>query len=88
LDRVLASVDCEHKFPLVTSRALSHSGSDHLPLLIDSGHHAHLGNKAKFSFELSWFHHEGFYEMVAAEWAVVPPRRTPIHTWHEKKSVI
>jgi hypothetical protein len=26
--------------------------------------------------------------MVAAEWAVVPPRRTPIHTWHEKKSVI
>jgi hypothetical protein len=46
LDRVLASVDWEHKFPLVSVRALARSGSDHTPLLIDSGEQAHLGNKA------------------------------------------
>jgi exonuclease III len=67
LDRVLASVDWEQKFPLVTVRTLSRSGSDHTPLLIDSGNHAHLGNKSRFSFELSWFDQEGFYDMVATE---------------------
>jgi endonuclease/exonuclease/phosphatase family metal-dependent hydrolase len=37
LDRVLASVEWEQKYPLVTVRALTHSGSDHTPLLIDAG---------------------------------------------------
>ena len=84
LDRVLASVDWEHKFPLVIVRALSRYGSDHTPMLIDSGLHAHIGNKAKFSFELPWFHQDGFYEMVATEWAMVPPGNTPMHTWQKK----
>jgi hypothetical protein len=84
LDRVLASVEWEQKFPLVTVRALSRSGSDHTPLLIDSGANAHIGNKGKFSFELSWFHQDGFYEMVAAEWNMVPPGKSPMHTWQKK----
>jgi endonuclease/exonuclease/phosphatase family metal-dependent hydrolase len=50
LDRVLGSVEWEQKFPLILVRALSHSGSDHTPLLIDSGHSAHMGNKSRFSF--------------------------------------
>jgi endonuclease/exonuclease/phosphatase family metal-dependent hydrolase len=54
LDRVLASVEWEQKFPLVTVRALTRAGSDHTPLLIDSGQNAHRGNKPRFSFELSW----------------------------------
>jgi endonuclease/exonuclease/phosphatase family metal-dependent hydrolase len=37
LDRILASVDWEQKFPLVSVRVLTHSGSDHTPLLLDSG---------------------------------------------------
>jgi endonuclease/exonuclease/phosphatase family metal-dependent hydrolase len=47
LDRVLASVEWEHKFPLVTVRALTRSGSDHTPLLIDAGIQAHLGKKTE-----------------------------------------
>jgi endonuclease/exonuclease/phosphatase family metal-dependent hydrolase len=43
LDRILASVEWENKFPLVTARALTHTGSDHTPLLIDSGEQAHTG---------------------------------------------
>jgi hypothetical protein len=37
LDRVLASVSWEQKFPLVSVRALTRGSSDHTPLLIDSG---------------------------------------------------
>jgi hypothetical protein len=81
LDRVLAIVEWEQKFPLVSVRALPRSGSDHTPLLIDSGNHAHLGNKPRFSFELSWLQHDGFYDLVAVEWAAVPMGASPIDTW-------
>ena len=46
LDRVLATVEWEQKFPLVSVQALTRTGSDHTPWLIDSGVHAHAGNKA------------------------------------------
>jgi hypothetical protein len=70
LDRILTTVDWEQKFPLVSVRALSRtgSGSDHTPLLIDSGIKAHNENQPRFSFELFWFRQEGFYDMVAKEW--------------------
>jgi hypothetical protein len=68
LDRVLGSVEWEQKFPLVSVRDLTRAGSDHTPLLLDSGVQAHLGNKANFSFELSWLRQEGFKEMVIKEW--------------------
>jgi hypothetical protein len=53
---------------LVTVRALTRSVSDHASLLIDSGSQAHIGNKAHFSFELSWLKHDNFYEIVRAQW--------------------
>jgi hypothetical protein len=84
LDRVLASVEWEQKFPLVTVRALTRAGSDHTPLLIDSGQHAHRGNRLRFSFELSWFEQDGFHEMIAAEWATVSAGNSPIQTWQKK----
>jgi hypothetical protein len=61
LDRFLASAEWENKFPLVSVRALTCSGSGHTPLLIDSGEQAHLEKKAHFSFELSWIRQEGFF---------------------------
>jgi exonuclease III len=60
LDRVLVSVPWELKFPLVSVQALARAGSDHTPLLLDTGEQAHLGNKKLFSFELAWLKHEGF----------------------------
>jgi hypothetical protein len=54
LDRIRASVEWEQKNSLVLVRALTRIGSDHTTLLIDSGQHAHLGNKHQFSFKLSW----------------------------------
>jgi endonuclease/exonuclease/phosphatase family metal-dependent hydrolase len=43
LDRVLVSVEWEEKYPLVSVRALTRTGSDHTPLLIQTGSLAHLG---------------------------------------------
>jgi hypothetical protein len=84
LDRVLTSVEWEQKFPLVSVRALTRSRSDHTPLLIDVGRQAHMGNKVRFSFELSWLEQEGFHEMIAAEWAAGPIGKTLIQTWQNK----
>lgn len=84
LDRSLASVEWEQKFPLVSVRALTYSGSDQTSLLIDSDHHAHLGNKARFSFELSWLRQDGFYEMIIAEWNLISIGYTPIQRWQNK----
>ena len=74
----MASVEWEQKFPLVTVHALTRTGSDHTPLIIDSGNQAHLGNKSHFSFELSWLKQAEFFEMVAREWRSTLGGSTPI----------
>jgi hypothetical protein len=72
------------KCPMVSVRALTRAGSDHTPLLIDAGRQAHVGNKIRFTFELSWLEQDGFHEMIAAEWAAGPIGKTPIQTWQNK----
>jgi hypothetical protein len=84
LDRVLASVSWEQKFPLVSVRALTRTGSDHTPLFIDAGEQAHRGNKAHFSFELSWLKHDGFHEMVEKEWTKISYGGSPMAVWQNK----
>ena len=84
LDRVLASVEWEQKFPLVTVQALSCAISDHIPLLVDSGDPTHVGNKHTFSFELSWFDREGFLNLIAREWAKDQGGSSPIERWQNK----
>jgi hypothetical protein len=83
LDRVLASVEWEQKFPLVSVRALTRAGSDHTPLILDLGEQAHLGNKFVFSFELSWLKQDGFSDMVANEWRSVSFGSTPMDVWQK-----
>jgi hypothetical protein len=84
LDRVLANVEWEQKFPLVSVRALTRSGSDHTPLLLDSGDPAHLGNKNNFSFELSWMRQDGFFDLVKTEWNLIQSGKNPVERWQNK----
>ena len=84
LDRFLASVEWEQKYPLVSVHAMTRTGSDHTPLLIDSGDEAHSGNKSFFFFEQSWMRQDGFKEMVEREWAYVQEGNTPIEIWQNK----
>jgi len=84
LDRVLTSVDWEHKFPFVTVRALQRGTLDHTPLLVDSGDASHVGNKNTSSFELAWFEKEGFLDLVAREWAKENRGHSSIERWQFK----
>ena len=45
LDRVLASMELEQKFPLVTVDALNRKILDHTPLLLSTGEKVYMGNK-------------------------------------------
>ena len=84
LDRFLASGDWEQKYPLVTVQALTCAGSDHTPLLLDTGEHAFKGNCSRFSFELSWFRQEGFYDIIAREWNAIQTGNSPVERWQNK----
>jgi hypothetical protein len=74
----------EQKFPLVTVRAFTRISSDHTPLLIDTWVHAHLENNPRFSSEILWLRQDGFYDLVATEWASVTHGDTPIERWNKK----
>jgi hypothetical protein len=84
LDRILVRVEMEQKFPLLNVRALSRTGSNHTPLLIDFGSPAHGGKRSHFSFELSWLKQEGFIDMVTNEWRSITNDPTPIESWQKK----
>jgi hypothetical protein len=84
LDRLLVSVEWEEKYPLVSVRALTRTGSDHTPLLIETGLPAHLGRTRHFSFELSWLKHEGFFVMIKDLWESSNVGFTPIERWQNK----
>jgi hypothetical protein len=63
LDRVLVSPEWELQFPLLSLRATTSLGSDHSPLVLDSG--VVLPRKQpRFFFESSWFEILGFKDMV------------------------
>ena len=81
---MLASVDWEQKFLLVIVQALSHGISDHTLLFVDSGEATHLGNKNSFSFEMAWFEREGFFDLVAREWAKDSGGKTALQRWQDK----
>jgi hypothetical protein len=74
----------ELKFPLLSVRALTRSGSDHTPLLLDFGSLAYSGKKSTFSFELSWLRQDGFIDMVKNECRSIHNEPTPIETWQKK----
>jgi hypothetical protein len=84
LDRVLVSMEWEEKYPLVSVRALTRTGSDYTPLLIETGNPAHLGRYRHFSFELSWLKQEGFFDMIKDLWESSNMGFTPIERWQNK----
>ena len=43
-----------------------------------------MGNKNIFSFKLAWFEREGFFDLVAREWAKDAGGRTAVEHWQNK----
>lgn len=78
------NTDWEQKYPLVTCQALPRAISDHSPIILRSGSHAHFGNQLPFRFELGWLERDGFFEMVAKEWQSINKGRNPMERWKHK----
>jgi hypothetical protein len=68
----------------VAVRPLTRYGSDHTPLIIDSGDQVFIGNKSNFSFELSWLKIVGFSEIVSQQWVSVSEGTNPMERWQNK----
>jgi hypothetical protein len=67
LDRILMSPEWEMLFPLVSVRKLVKDGSDHCPLLLDTGDNV-IPRKKGFKFDLSWLKNKEFLPKVAEIW--------------------
>jgi hypothetical protein len=91
LDRVLVSPEWEVQFPLLSLRAATCLGSDHNPLVLDSGSGSPT-NSPRFFFETSWFHIPGFSDMVSQRWldhaGQIRRCRGPIDWWQRQSSFI
>ena len=80
LDRVLVSNSKEDKFNLTSVVTAPRLGSDHNPLIVDTGGNL-LGQHHYFRFSGHWLQQEGFREWVRDKW----PSRfkyDPLDYWH------
>ena len=67
IDRVLISTDWEAKFPLTTLNGLTRLGSDHCPILLDTGE-SQTQRCRQFFYERHCAKMEGFLESVKKKW--------------------
>jgi len=80
LDRVLVSNSWEDKFSLASVVTGPRIGSDHNPLIVDTGGNV-PGQQYYFRFSAHWLQQEGFREWVRDKW----PSRfkyDPLDHWH------
>ena len=73
LDRVFISADLVLSFPLCTLVAMTSLGSDHTPLIMDTGEGS-LIRSNRFFFETGWFELPDFCDLVLATWAKLASR--------------
>lgn len=69
LDRALCYVEWRRMFPLATVRYLTHSHSDHCPLLLDlKGRRLRRLGDMPFKFQTAWLRHREFAGWLGKEW--------------------
>jgi hypothetical protein len=67
IDKVFVTTCWEQLFPAVSVRTLPRVGSDHTPLVVDSG--AFIAPKLKqFRFEKWWLNIDDFHQVVTSTW--------------------
>lgn len=82
LDRILVSIDREHKYPMAVVRNLEKVFSDHVPLLVDTGQKPE--NHSIFKFELSWMLREDIHEVVKKIWENDKGGGVSLDRWQRK----
>ncbi|KAK1693140.1 hypothetical protein QYE76_009837 [Lolium multiflorum] len=73
LDRVFVSPEFETIFPLCSLSAETSLGSDHTPLVLDTGEGTPVRSN-RFFFETGWLEMQGFPDMVLAQWELLSSR--------------
>ena len=79
IDRVFSATSWDSHFPLTTLCALPRVGSDHAPILLDSGMSSSNPTKP-FIFEKWWLDQPDFRPLVEKIWATPSPCTTAIGT--------
>ena len=87
IDRIFCTTELEAMFPLCTSQALPRIGSDHTPLVLDTGARA-PSNPKPFRFEKWWLSQPGFHQMVTEAWNSVSCSVSSSDNWMAKTRVL
>lgn len=80
IDRVFSSTSWDAHFPFTTLHALPRVGSDHAPLLLDSGG-SNKNTDRPFRFEKWWLSLPDFHKLVEEIWSTSSLFNTAIDTW-------
>jgi exonuclease III len=83
IDRFFCNTELDSIFPLATIQALARLGSDHTPLLWDSGLHQ-IPRPSSYKFEKWWLLREDFSDVVTKIWTSPTKGKTAIDIWQEK----
>ena len=74
LDRFFMTCSWENQFPLCSAWSLTRVGSDHCPIILDSGEQG-APRPRHFFFENKWILHPDFHSLISQKWAESSLRR-------------
>ena len=83
IDKIFCTTSFDSLFPLARARALPRLGSDHTPLLWDSGC-VQIPKKGSFKFEKWWSTKPDFRDLVSKAWALDKRARNAVDVWQNK----
>jgi hypothetical protein len=83
IDRIFCNTGFEALFPLGNARALPRLGSDHTPIIWDSGETV-VPKKSSFKFEKWWSTRVDFQEVVIKAWSIQVHSNNPLDIWQAK----
>lgn len=85
LDRILATACWDLNYPNSFAWSKARIGSDHSPLIIDTGEQG-TSKPKYFYFEEKWIHHEGFHDLFKLKWGKFKDKFVPsaysLDIWH------
>ena len=83
IDRIFCTTEFDASFPMASSRVLPRVGSDHTPVVWESGVEQR-SRKSSFKFEKWWLIREYFSELVRKIWFEPTGSSCPLESWKIK----
>ena len=83
IDRIFCTTEFEASFPLASARVLPRIGSDHTPVIWESGCGEPV-KKSSFKFEKWWLARPDFRDIVIKAWNTKGFSSNPVDVWQSK----